>query len=44
MDEPKRAKVPANEIKPGRIRHESSPQEFRNRSRQCIDSSGATLD
>lgn len=28
MDEPKTAKVPANEIKPGRIRHESSPQEF----------------
>ena len=29
MDEPRRAKLQANEIKPGVIRHESSSQEFR---------------
>lgn len=29
MDDPKEAKVPANEIEPGRFRRESSPQEFR---------------
>ena len=29
MDKPRREKVQMNEIKPGAIRHESAPQEFR---------------